>query len=82
MGARLSFLSTMTYLIMLSGIEMQFNYLKLLKLVRKKILILTRGSRNKAKIASVMRKIILRFHQVATPLENVKIYIRRKRPIR
>ena len=79
MGARLSFLSTMTYLMMLSGIEMQFNYLKLLKLVRKKILILTRASRNKAKIARVMRRIILRFHQVATPLENVKIYIKKKK---
>ena len=79
MGARLSFLSTMTYSMMLSGIEMQFNYPKPLKLVRKKILILTRASRNKVKIASVMRKIILRFHQVATPLENVKIYIKKKK---
>ena len=69
----------MTYLMMLSGIEMQFNYPKPLKLVQKKILILTRASRNKVKIARVMRRIILRFHQVATPLENVKIYIEKKK---
>ena len=67
----------MTYPTMPPGTEMQHP--KPLKLARKKTPILTRASRNKAKIARVTRRIILGPQQAATPLENIKIYIKKKK---
>ena len=69
----------MTYPTMPPGTEMQLNHPKPLKPARKKTPILTRVSRNKAKIARVTRRIILRPQQAATPLENIKIYIKKKK---
>ena len=69
----------MTHPTTLSGTETQPNHPKSLQRAQKKTPILTRTPRNKDKTARAMRRTILGPHQAAKPLENVKIYIKKKK---